>query len=47
MAFDRLAKQHPGKFTRMLPDGALYLYCHNFGKQAQERYDVLMQRHDS
>ena len=43
MVFDRLQKQHPGRFTRMLLDGTLYLCCHDIGQQAQERYDVLMQ----
>lgn len=43
MVFDRLQKQHPGRFTRMLLDGTLYLCCHDIGQQAQERYDALMQ----
>ena len=43
IVFDRLQKQHPGRFTRMLLDGTLYLCCHDIGQQAQERYDVLMQ----
>lgn len=43
MVFDRLQKQHPGIFTRMLLDGTLYPYCHDIGQQAQERYGVLMQ----
>ena len=43
MALDGLQKHHPGRFTRMLPDGTLYPYCHDIGQQAQERYDVLMQ----
>ena len=43
MVFDRLQKQHPGIFTRMLLDGTLYPYCHDIGQQAQERFDVLMQ----
>lgn len=43
MALDRLEKQHPGRFTRMLLDGSLYPYCHDIGRQAQEWFDVLMQ----
>lgn len=43
MAFDRLRKQHSGRFTRMLLDGTLYPYCHDIGQQAEKRYDVLMQ----
>ena len=43
MVFDRLQKQHPGRFIRMLLDGTLYLCCHDIGQQAQERYDALMQ----
>ena len=42
MAFDKLQKHHPGRFTRMLLDGTLYPYCHDIGQQAQERYDLLM-----
>ena len=41
--FNRLQKQHPGRFTRMLLDGTLYPYCHDIGQQAEKRYDVLMQ----
>ena len=43
MVFYRLQEHHPSRFTRMLLDGTLYPYCHNIGKQAQERFDVLMQ----
>ena len=43
MAFDKLQKHHPGRFTRMLLDGTLYPYCHDIGQQAQERFDVLTQ----
>ena len=43
MALDTLKKQHAGRFTRMLLDGTLYPYCHDIGRQAQERFDVLMQ----
>ncbi|MGN0774149.1 MAG: TnpV protein [Candidatus Ventricola sp.] len=43
MTFDRLQKQHPVRFTRMLLDGTLYLYCYDIGQQAQERFDALMQ----
>ena len=43
MALDTLKKQHAGRFTRMLLDGTLYPYCHDIERQAQERFDVLMQ----
>ena len=42
MVFDRLQKQHPERFSRMLLDGTLYPYCHDIGQQVEERYDVLM-----
>ena len=43
MVFDRLQKQHPAIFTRMLLDGTLYPYCHDIGQQAEEQFDVLIQ----
>ena len=43
MALDTLKKQHAGRFTQMLLDGTLYPYCHDIERQAQERFDVLMQ----
>ena len=32
-----------GDLPRMLLDGTLYPYCHDIERQAQERFDVLMQ----
>lgn len=42
MALEHLEKQHPGRYTRMLLDGSLYPYCHEIDRQAEERFDFLM-----
>ena len=40
MAFDRLQKQHPGRFTRMLLGGSLYPYCQDIAQQAQAEQNI-------